>query len=177
MATEMSEKPDSYFERMKLIKLGLLPKEAIKKKKVPLRNKSLKRQAEEAQEKELRVGGDSVFDKWFEERRKEMTGKCVFCGGKTEKKNDVTYRNSIAHLLPKRPTMFPSIATHPDNWLELCFYGNSCHTNFDNSTISWELLADSNEWKMIVNKFKLVYPFIAPEEHKNIPELLLKELK
>lgn len=175
----MIEAPASYFERMKLIKLGLLPKEAVAKPKKPLRNKSLKVQAEEAAAKKAASveGVDNKQDIWFAEKRKEMTGRCVFCGGKTEKNNDVTYRNSVAHLLAKRKSMFPSVATHPDNWLELCFYGNSCHTNFDNSIIAWELLADSNEWKIIVDKFKLIFPSIAPEEHKNIPELLLKEIK
>ncbi len=152
------------------------PKE---KKVYRIPKKSAKKIAREAEEKKANSieGKDSELDLWFEARRREMSGKCAFCGGRTEKDNDATYRSSVAHLFAKRPTMFPSVSTHPDNWLELCFYGNSCHTNFDNSIISWELLADSNEWALIVEKFKKVYPFIAPEEHKNIPELLLKELK
>ncbi len=152
-----------------------LPKKEFK----GIAKKSAKRIAKENEEKKAnsKEGKDSKQDEWFIARRKEMTGKCVFCGGKTEKNNDATYRSSIAHLLAKRKNMFPSVATHPDNWLELCFYGNSCHTNFDNSIISWELLADSNEWKLIVQKFKLVHPSISPDEYKNIPELLLKQIK
>lgn len=163
-------------KRMQLILDGRpLPKKAGK----GIAKKSAKRIEKEAAEKKSASveGVDNKQDLWFTERRKEMTGRCVFCGGKTEKNNDVTYRNSVAHLLAKRKSMFRSVATHPDNWLELCFYGNSCHTNFDNSIITWELLADSNEWKIIVDKFKLIYPSIAPEEHKNIPELLLKEIQ
>lgn len=129
---------------------------------------SEKKKAEMAAEKE----GRGELDKWFEDRRKEMTGKCVFCGGKTQKHDDDTYKRSIAHLLPKRESMFPSIAKHPDNWLELCFYGNSCHTNFDNGIITWELLHDSKEWEIIVGKFKKIYPYIPENEKKNIPELL-----
>lgn len=149
-------------------------KKKYKLNKVAPKTAAKKAEQDKANSKE---GKDNELDLWFEARRKEMTGKCVFCGGKTEKNNDVTYRNSVAHLLPKRQNMFPSVRTHPDNWLELCFYGNSCHTNFDNSIITWELLADSNEWALIVEKFKKVYPSIAPEEHKNIPELLLKEIR
>lgn len=119
---------------------------------------------------------DSEQELWFLARRGEMTGRCLFCGSKTEKHNDKTYKRSIAHLLAKRPTMFPSVATNKDNWLELCFYNNSCHTNFDNCMITLELLKDSFEWKLIVEKFKKVYPFIAEREKKNIPEILLKEL-
>src|SRR5690349_16491299 len=58
---------------------------------------------------------DTALDKWFEERRKEMIGRCVFCGGKTEKDNDATYRCSIAHLLAKRKDYgCPSVNVHPD---------------------------------------------------------------
>lgn len=126
---------------------------------------------------EMAMKGDDALDKWFEDRRREMTGKCVLCGGKTEKHNDDTYRNSIHHILEKRPTMFPSVALHEDNWLEVCFYGNSCHTNIHNSTITWELLHDSKEWEIIATKFQKIYPFIAENEKKNIPELLLKTIE
>jgi hypothetical protein len=125
----------------------------------------------------LLANNDDAQDLWFEQKRKEMKGRCVFCGGKTEKDNDEMYKFSIAHLLAKRPTMFPSVATHPDNFLELCFFGESCHTNFDNGIITWELLKDSQEWDIIVTKFKNVYPYIAENEKRNIPPLLLKELE
>jgi len=122
-------------------------------------------------------GTDEGLDLWFEARRKEMTGRCCLCNGKTEKHNDETYRNCIHHIFEKRPTMFPSVSTHPDNWLEVCFYGNSCHTNIHNGTISWELLHDSREWETIVTKFKKVFPYMLESEHKNIHPLLLKELQ
>lgn len=138
--------------------------------------KSAKRLKREAEEKELRGDNDTLKEQWFKARRKEMTGKCQFCGGKTEKHNHMTYKRSVAHLLPKRDNMFPSIMYNPNNWLELCFYGESCHTNFDNNMITWELLKDSTEWELIVKKFKTLYPFITEEEKKNIPILLLKEL-
>jgi hypothetical protein len=135
---------------------------------------SAKRQKQLSEQKE--GGGDTGLDKWFEERRKEMTGKCVLCGGKTEKANDDHYRRSIHHLLDKRKTMFPSVSLHPDNWLEVCFWSNSCHTNLHNGTISWELLIDSAEWKIIFEKIKRVNPYIAENEKKNLPEILLKWL-
>lgn len=162
-----------YSERYKLIKLGLLPKEAVAKPKKAIPKVSKKKKEEMADQKK---GGDSKLDQWFEARRKEMTGRCVLCGGKTEKNNDEHYRKSIHHILEKRPNMFPSVALHSDNWLEVCFWNNSCHTNLHNGTITWELLRDSFEWSIIVAKFKNIYPFIHPNEHKNIPELLLKEL-
>lgn len=120
--------------------------------------------------------GDNGLDLWFEARRKEMTGRCCLCNGKSEKNNDETYRRSIHHLLEKRPAMFPSVALHEDNWLEVCFWGNACHTNIHSGTITMELLRDSAEWDIIATKFKKIYPFIAENERENIPEILLKEI-
>jgi hypothetical protein len=144
-------------------------------KKYSIKKVSDKRAAKIKEQKEN--GSDNALDIWFEERRKEMTGRCVLCNGTTLKKDDENYRKSIHHLFDKRPTMFPSVSTHPDNWLELCFYGNSCHTNVHNKTITWELLMDSAEAKLIIDKFKKIYPAIAENERKNIPEILLNELK
>lgn len=135
--------------------------------------KSKKRLEQEKQQKNASGQWEETeLDKWFEARRKEMSGKCCLCGGRTEKNNNETYRRSIHHLFDKRPTMFPSVATNVDNWLELCHFGNSCHDNVHNKTITWELLRDSAEWSMIVNKFKKVYPFIAENEKYRIPEIL-----
>jgi len=132
---------------------------------------SAKRAAKIKEQKEL--GTDNILDNWFEERRKEMTGHCILCGGKTEKKNDETYRRSIHHLFEKRKTMFPSVATNSDNWLEVCFWDNACHSNLHNGTITWQLLMDSAESKIIIEKFKKIYPFIAENERKNIPAILM----
>lgn len=164
----------SYHEDRLKRKNGELPPISFKKEKKPIPKISKAKAAADKIAKE--AGGDDVLDRWFEERRLEMTGRCVLCNGKTEKNNDETYRRSIHHLLDKKPALFPSVSCHPDNWLELCFYGNSCHQNIHNRTITWELLHDSSEWKMIVDKFKNIYPFIAESERKNIHPLLLKEL-
>jgi len=170
MEDEIANQQLSYFERFKKIKLGELPKEAVPKPKKRL-NKISPKKAE--QNKQLALSkGDGGLDLWFEERRKEMTGRCALCGGKSEKSNDETYRKSIHHLLERKK--FPSVGTNNFNWLEVCFYGNSCHTNIHNRTITWELLFDSNEWKIIEEKLKKVIPFIHPDELKHLPELLKK---
>jgi len=106
---------------------------------------------------------------WFKERRKEMKGKCSNCGNPSSKKDDDKFHFSIAHILPK--SLFPSIATHPDNWIELCFWGNSCHTNFDNSAID---LIDMNCFDEIIEKFIRLYPSIIPEERRRIPQILIE---
>jgi hypothetical protein len=115
--------------------------------------------------------GGSKLQRWFEDRHKEMTGKCKNCGGKTQK-GQANYKNSVAHILPK--AYFPSIATHPDNFIELCFYGESCHTNMDNKTLD---LIDMNCFDEIVQKFCKIYPSISLDERRRIPKILLNYLE
>lgn len=116
--------------------------------------------------------GYAALERWFKEMQKRMTGKCENCGGKTEAftKN---YKCSIAHILPK--AYFKSVATNENNWLELCFYGkNSCHTNFDNKMID---IIDMNCFDQIITKFVKIYPFIALDERRRIPNVLLQYLE
>lgn len=149
-------------ERRKFIQDGRPLPEKKKYKLNPISEKRAKKLAEQKA-----AGTDGEMDAFFEEMRKRMTGRCVFCNGATEKNNDETYRNSIAHLLPKRPVDkggFPSVGTHEENWIELCFYGNSCHTNFDNGMITWEFIKDSKEWDIISDKLLTLIPFLTKEE-------------
>lgn len=109
---------------------------------------------------------------WFKEKRKEMTGVCSHCGNQSSKKDDDKFHFSIAHILPK--AYFPSIATHPDNWVELCFWGNACHSNMDNKMLD---LIDMNCFDEIIEKFVKMYPYIAENEKKRIPSILIEYLK
>lgn len=124
----------------------------------------------EKQKVKNKQSGGAELNRWFEERRAEMTGWCVNCGKRSCKYDDNCFKFSIAHILPK--AYFPSIKTHPDNWIELCFWGkNSCHTNMDNKILD---LIDMNCWDEIVVKFQNMYPYIAPKERKRIPNILLQ---
>lgn len=157
-------------QRMAHILAGRPLKQSVRKPIAPISEKRKEKLKEQG------TGKDQLHA-WFEARRAEMTGKCALCGGKTEKHNDETFKRSIHHLFDKRPTMFPSVALNIHNFLEVCFYGNSCHTNIHNGTITWELLKDSAEWEMIMEKVKKVFPYIDKSEKKNIPEVVLKELE
>ena len=163
----MSEDTMPYFQRMQLIKLGLLPKEAVAKEKKPISKKSEKRKQEDLEKKQ--VGTDTSLDKWFEERRKEMSGVCRHCGGVSCKDDDKFYKFSICHILPK--AYFPSIATNEYNFIELCFWKNNCHGNMDNKILD---LIDMNCWDEIVTKFCIMYPMISKEERRRIPEILMQ---
>lgn len=110
--------------------------------------------------------------RWFEKQRERMTGKCAHCGGKTQKHDNDTFHYSIAHILPK--SIFKSIATHDESWIELCYYGNSCHTNYDHHTLD---LADLNCFDLVIEKITKLYPHIAPSERRRIPAILLEYIK
>lgn len=112
---------------------------------------------------------------WFADRRKEMTGKCVCgCGQDSSRNNEKFWKFSIAHVLMK--ARFKSIATHPENWLELAFFGKSCHTVFDNMGYKHCKETKPILWEQVVAKFKILYPFISESEYKFIPDVLLQEI-
>ncbi|MGI9215152.1 MAG: hypothetical protein ACR2HS_05890 [Gammaproteobacteria bacterium] len=110
--------------------------------------------------------------RWFEKQRSLMKGICSHCGGKTQKNDDNTFHYSICHLLPKNH--FKSVATNDNNWIELCYYGQSCHSNLDNHIID---LTQLNCFDEVIEKFVKMYPFIAKEERRRIPSILLEYIK
>ena len=75
--------------------------------------------------------------------------------------------------------MFPSIKLHQENWIELCYFQNSCHTNFDNHMIELEDVKYNwpEAWKEIVRKTIILYPVMAKDEKNKVPEILLNEIK
>lgn len=134
--------------------------------------KTLERKAKEATEieagKEMTSGG-AELKRWFEDRRKELTGRCAHCGGRSCKESDQYWKFSIAHILPK--AIFKSVATDPKNFIELCFFGNSCHTNLDNKILD---IMDLNCFDTVIERFVAMYPAIDPKERKYIPDVLLQ---
>lgn len=114
---------------------------------------------------------NAELNRWFNERRKEMTGFCANCGGKSCKNDDKYFKFSIAHILPK--AYFGSVKTHADNWIELCFWGQSCHTNYDNKILD---ITELNCFDQAIIKFQKIYPFIAAKERRRIPDTLLQYL-
>jgi hypothetical protein len=115
------------------------------------------------------VSGTAELNRWFQDRRVEMVGKCWHCGDPSCKKSDEYYKFSIAHILPKR--IFKSVAIHPSNWIELCFWGKSCHTNLDNNMLD---IIDLNCFATVIDRFVAMYPAIDPKERRYIPDVLLQ---
>lgn len=147
-----------YFKSRQLIAQGL---KAPETKKAPGGPKKPKAEGDEKQELSL--------TEWFLERRKEMTGKCKHCGAVSCKNDNLFFKHSIAHILPKR--LFPSVATHPDNWIELCFWSKNCHGNFDNGILD---MIDLHCFDEVIEKFIRIYPAIDNKERRHIPDILLQ---
>lgn len=165
---------DDYLQQR--LRQKLFGKQPEEKKIYHIPKKSAKKVILERIAKES--GQDGLMDKFFEDARKEMTGVCLFCGGKTEKNNDGTFRNSVAHLFAKRKNQFRSIALHPANRIELCFFGNSCHTNFDTNIITFEDIKYTmpKAWEIIIEKSKILYPVMTKEEQNKVPQIILNEI-
>jgi len=100
---------------------------------------------------------DDVLEKWFIERRKEMTGLCSECGKRTFKDDNKQYKWSLAHLLPK--SIFASVATNEFNFLELCFLH---HQEFDSS---WDKAKQMMCWGLAKRKVSMFIEQVT-ETHK-----------
>lgn len=145
-------------EQLKRLQDARIPKAKAPTKGIkPVGDKKAKQLAEQKKSGE----SDAIYN-FFVEMRPGMTGKCLFCGDPTQKNNDETFHFSLAHLLPK--SSFPSVATNPDNIIELCFYNVSCHAQFDNGKITWEMIYDSADWIPIREKLLKVLPAVAANE-------------
>lgn len=167
-----------YFERMKLIKLGLLPKEAVAKAKKPLRNKSLKKQAEEAEQKEVnsKEGKEKTLDLWFGEVQDRhwtividdrLFCPCMECGKLI---SEDYARHATAHLLPKK--LFKSVATNDLNYLILGA-GCGCH----NLTHRIDKFAQMKIWPEAAKQINQLLPLLPYDELKYVSQQLYDALE
>lgn len=106
------------------------------------------------------------LDRWFKDRRKEMTGVCTECGKTTSSNNDKYYKWSICHIVPK--SLIKLVATNEFNWVELC---QQHHQEFDNTFDRAAAMMCFGEVKM---KFELFKHLIPPEELRKVNPHLLK---
>lgn len=97
---------------------------------------------------------------WFLDVREKLTGFCQCgCGNKSSKNDDKYFRHSCCHIFPK--SKFPSVATHPLNYVERSFWGG-CHSVLDDTSIDrWVNMAD---WQDIRQKFMVLAPLLTNEE-------------
>lgn len=116
---------------------------------------------------------DVELQRWFIHRSKEMVGKCYECGEKSCKGDLRYWKFSVCHILAK--SLYPSVATHPLNFVELCHFGQSHHANMDNNGYEYVSQKMPRTWELIIERIKLMYPSI--KEKSKIPEIILQELK
>lgn len=159
-----------------LRRLQLAKEPRGKKVPQPIPKESEKKKKANAEEKKLRARDDTLMEKWFNARRKEMTGTCMCgCGMPSQKKDDLYFRHSAAHIFPK--AQFPSVMYHPLNWVERAFWGG-CHTNMDQQGIDqWPNMADFDDIK---EKFHTLAPMLTDEErgmkfYSRLEELVYKK--
>jgi hypothetical protein len=157
----------TYLEHRRALKNGTVT--PVKKEHKPIAAISEKKKAADKAAKPEK----ELLDEWFEKKVSELTDVCMECGGPTKTAIYVMDRECVSHVLPKRKSMFPSVATHDENAMELCTK-NGCHHEYDSS---WENASKMKVWPIAVEKFKLIYPSIAPNERKNIPDILLQEVE
>ena len=159
-----------YSERLRLIKLGLLPKEAVAKKKQPIKKVSDKKKAELEAEKKERGGEETELVKWFKRQMKIMPEYCEETGLKMETRIYGYAIMSICHILPKATCK--SVALHPLNRM---FFNVDFHHKFD--AMSWEERERLGCWPVIQERLIMIYPDLHPSERRHFPESVLKYIE
>lgn len=177
-------------QKLSLIKNGLMEKECKAKPKKPLKKISDKKAAENKSQKEKK--GESGLDKYFDYHTKHSVPKCENCGmeakwllepqedEKKQKMYELMWRASQAHVLKKKDGIggFPSVSTSLTNHLVLFprwgGYLCGCHDKFDES---YEAMAKMPIFKKAIDIINQLYPLIAADEKKYLPEIILQELK
>jgi len=148
-----------------LIKMGLKEKTTGAKPRKPLKKISDKKAAEIKEAKKVVGEDETIKEKWFKNRRKEMVGVCQCgCCEPSSKYDDKNFRSSICHIFPQR--LFPSIQFHHLNWVERKFWAthgtSACHSQMDNKSMDlWPNFAD---WDDIKEKFHILSQWLTSEE-------------
>lgn len=115
---------------------------------------------------------NTELELWFRSAALELSKHpyCEECGAYIPQE---FYRAATAHILPKKKEYgFPSVATHPLNKL---FLGAGCGCH--NKSHRWDTFSKMKVWEKAVANFLEIYRHIHNDEIKNIPEVLLVELK
>ncbi len=171
-------------------KQASLPKQPKQRK--PIAKKSIKKLQQEAQERALmkeaiKLGLDACSmihssnqEEWFKARMAENAPVCMNCGMEAswllQPEYEKIWRACQAHILPKRKTQFPSVATHPMNHMVLFpVWGGhlcGCHDEYDSG---WYNATTMKVWEIAKRRFKEFESAISEKERRKIPEQFLKQ--
>lgn len=145
-----------------------LKEKAGTKKKVQIKNRNKRvALASKVRKAQRETDGTEERELWFLFQRQKMTGVCQEGGCKesTNKNNDVYFRWSICHIVPK--SLVPSVSTHPHNCIELCWQH---HSEFDATFDKASKMQCFAETKRRFELFKHLIP--ADEMRKINPHLM-----
>lgn len=145
------------------IKMGLVPPKEKKIYSIPKQSEKKKQQV-----KDEKPGRD-LQNEWFAaiEAKEFSKGYCN-CWNCGEKILRAFARTAIAHVLPKRKNQFPSVKTHPFNYLILGA-GCGCHQDYD---ASWQDASQMNIWGEALRRFEIIQPDI--KDSTPIPDVFIK---
>lgn len=110
---------------------------------------------------------ETILQRWYKDRIKEATGRCVECNKPINYRNQDDAFGSQAHLLPK--SLFPSVATHPENCMELGRW--CCHGQYDSS---WRNASRMKIWPHARDViWDVLIPLLTPQEKSKLPDIIL----
>lgn len=112
---------------------------------------------------------DLELGEWFE-MVAEQIRKHPYCWNCHEFIPPSFYRAASAHILPKRKTYgFPSVATHPMNFIILGA-GCGCHAKYDRS---WDDAEQMPVFRVVKKRFKYFVDSLPPDDLRRVPECFL----
>jgi len=91
---------------------------------------------------------------------------CEECGISLRASKAINPRSIIAHILPKRTSGFPSVASHPQNRLFLCL---ECHGNYDNK--GWEFVATMRVFELAKERLSCFIDCLTDFELSKLPKI------
>lgn len=105
---------------------------------------------------------------WFSYHIEHSAPICENCGEPLYYPDKTIAISCQAHILPKKPTLFPSVAGNLNNHLVLggLYQNCSCHGQFDSS---WRNAERMPVFKIAIERFLIFKPFIAESELKSLP--------
>lgn len=161
-----------YSERYRLIKLGLMPKEAVAKPKKRIAPISEKKKKELKEAKDT-VTGETALQQWYRGRMKYMGYSCKECGCKIETSVYKFAIHHICHILPKRETMCPSVALHPLNFITLCQHHHDLFDSYSYDDKGWAEREKWACWPEVRERLIMMHDSIAPDEMRHFPQSVL----
>src|SRR5574338_1098416 len=151
----------------KLKEDALLPK---KKKVYFIPKISKKKQKKDREERQARNGEDTELQKWYKRIIASEEMICWNCGADLSWLSYGQKFSCVAHVIEK--VSFPSVETHPNNYMILGRWACNCHGQYDSS---WENASKMPIFKEAVDRFIIMEPDIS--ERSKIPDVFLHYIK